>query len=81
MSDQNITAAPKHTRFEVFTVVERNGKAFWSKLGRGYLNADKWINVFLDALPTNGKLQIRAEMPLDARVKLEAVVLDDKVSE
>lgn len=49
-------------RYEVFTASERNGKSYWSKLGRGYLNKDGSINVFLDALPLNGKLQIRVEV-------------------
>lgn len=48
-------------RFEVFTVIERNNKSYWSKLGRGYLNKDRSINIFLDALPLNGKLQVRHE--------------------
>lgn len=48
-------------RFEVFTVSERNSRPVWTKLGRGYLNKDNSINLFLDALPTNGKLQVRAE--------------------
>lgn len=48
-------------RFEVFTVSERNSRPIWTKLGRGYLNKDGSINVFLDALPTSGKLQVRAE--------------------
>ncbi|MCC6806771.1 MAG: hypothetical protein IT381_05070 [Deltaproteobacteria bacterium] len=49
-------------RYEVFTVIERNNKSYWSKLGRGYLNKDGSINVFLDALPVNGRLQIRVEV-------------------
>lgn len=48
-------------RFEVFTIIERNQKSYWMKVGRGYLNKDSSINLFLDALPTNGKLQLRKE--------------------
>ncbi|MCC6809584.1 MAG: hypothetical protein IT381_19295 [Deltaproteobacteria bacterium] len=55
-------------RFEVFTVVERNNKSWWTKLGRGYLNKDASINLFLDALPANGKLQVRREEKREERM-------------
>jgi hypothetical protein len=31
----------------------------WPVIGRAYENADGSINIYLDALPTNGKLQVR----------------------
>ncbi len=40
-------------------VTGKAGKTFWVKLGIGYVNKDNSINLYLDALPTNGKLQIR----------------------
>ncbi len=49
-------------RFEVFTVVEpkkEGGKSFWVRVGTGFENRDGSISVYLDALPVNGKLQIR----------------------
>lgn len=58
---ESALVAGRYGRFEVFTVIERNCRSYWSKLGRAYLNKDGSINVFLDALPTNGKLQVRAE--------------------
>jgi hypothetical protein len=44
----------------VYTVVDRGpGKAFWTKVGVGFINRDGSINLRLDALPTNGTLQVR----------------------
>ena len=45
----------------VYTIVEKEetGKAFWVKIGTAFENRDGSINVYLDAFPVNGKLQIR----------------------
>jgi hypothetical protein len=47
--------------FKVLTPVqnEKTGKTHWVKLGIGFTNNDSSINLHLDALPTNGKLQLR----------------------
>jgi len=37
----------------------KNGKTFWLKMGRAFDNKDGSMNVFLDAYPANGKLQVR----------------------
>ncbi len=48
----------------VYTVVERGpNKSFWTKVGIGSVNHDGSINLRLDALPTNGTLQIRDYEP------------------
>lgn len=51
---------------DVFTVVDKHGevkagesKSYWRKLGKAFTNRDGSINVYLDAVPTNGKLQLR----------------------
>jgi len=46
---------------QVYTIVERQGmdKSFWVKVGACFPNRDGSLNVYLDALPTNGRLQIR----------------------
>ncbi|HUU01137.1 MAG TPA: hypothetical protein VM425_06855 [Myxococcota bacterium] len=46
---------------QVYTIVEREGleKSFWIKVGACFTNRDGSFNVYLDALPTNGRLQIR----------------------
>jgi len=47
------------TMKSVFTVVEREGKSHWLKLGVGFVNQDGSINLKLDALPSNHSLQVR----------------------
>lgn len=46
---------------DVFTIIEKEGfeKSFWVRVGACFTNRDGSMNVFLDALPTNGKLHIR----------------------
>lgn len=48
-------------RFEVYTVIESGNrpKPFWLRLGSAFENRDGSINVYLEALPVNGKLQLR----------------------
>ena len=46
-------------RKKVLCPMEKNGKTFWLRIGTAFTNADGSTNVYLDAYPTNGKLQIR----------------------
>ncbi len=52
----------------VYTVVERekDGRSFWLKIGAAFPNRDGSLSVLLDAVPTNGQLQIRDPKPYDA---------------
>lgn len=44
----------------VYTVVERApGKSYWVRIGVGFVNKDGSLNLKLDAVPTNGSLQVR----------------------
>ena len=52
-------------RHDVFTIVERGDKSFWIKVGSAFVNKDLSYTVLLDALPLNGKLQIRPAQPRD----------------
>lgn len=53
------------TMLKVISPVEgKNGKTFWMRIGTAFINRDRSFNVYLDAYPTSGKLQIR---PLDDR--------------
>ena len=49
-------------RMDAFAIVEKEGKdkPFWLKIGAGFPNRDGSINVYLDALPKDGKVQLRA---------------------
>ena len=51
----------------VFAITERNGKSFWTRIGIGSTNRDGSLNLALDAIPVNGKLQVRDWQPQDAR--------------
>lgn len=38
---------------------EKTGRTYWMKLGIAFENRDGSTNIYLDALPVNGKLQLR----------------------
>lgn len=42
-----------------FAMTERDDKTYWTKVGSAFVNKDGSINVFLEALPVSGKIQIR----------------------
>lgn len=46
--------------YAVFTIVETEGdKALWRRVGSGFVNRDGSYNLYLDALPVNGRLHMR----------------------
>jgi len=45
--------------YAVFTIVEVEDKAYWRRVGNGYLNRDGSYNLYLEALPINGRLHMR----------------------
>jgi hypothetical protein len=50
----------KSSKKAVFTVVQgKEGKSFWVRVGAAFTNSDGSLSVKLDALPTNGQLQVR----------------------
>lgn len=49
----------KQAHRQVFTIVERDGRHFWTKVGAAFINRDGSETVILDALPVNGRMQIR----------------------
>jgi len=59
------TRAVRH----VFTVVDRSGKSFWVRIGAAFENYDGSETVLLDALPLNGKMQIRTQIAKEAAPK------------
>ncbi|NOY92856.1 MAG: hypothetical protein GXP55_16855 [Deltaproteobacteria bacterium] len=59
-----------HKNFKVvYTIVDRqrDGKKFWLRIGAAFENRDGSMNVLLDAMPTNGQLQIREYRPFEER--------------
>src|SRR3990170_6179045 len=58
-------------RWDVFTIREREGsdkKHFWVKIGIAFVNRDGSWNIYLDATPLDGKLQIREHKEFEERV-------------
>jgi len=43
----------------VYTITERDGRTYWTRIGVGFVNRDGSITLKLEALPTNGTLQVR----------------------
>ena len=51
------------TRPRIFKVIspieKKDGGIYWMRIGTGYPNKDQSINLYLDAIPFNHKLQLR----------------------
>jgi hypothetical protein len=52
-------APSNSTRKKVLCPIKKGEKTIWVRLGTAFINRDNSINVYLDGLPTNGKLQLR----------------------
>ena len=50
------------TMYKVVSPIEKKDGtvAYWARLGNAHTNKDDSINVYLDTLPMNGKIQLRA---------------------
>jgi hypothetical protein len=56
------------TKRIAYTVIERSeGKSYWLRVGTVFENRDGSLNVVLDAIPVNGRLQIREYQPDEER--------------
>lgn len=49
----------------VYSIVERNGKKYWNRIGTAWINKDGSTNVKLESLPINGEMNIRDYVPRD----------------
>jgi len=56
-------------RWNVYTIRKRQGsdRNYWMKIGVGFVNNDGSINLYLDAAPLDGKLQLREWSEEEAR--------------
>jgi hypothetical protein len=52
-----------------YVIIERKGydRPFWSRIGSAFFNRDGSINVLLDSLPLQGKIQLREDTPKEDR--------------
>jgi hypothetical protein len=57
--EQTQNQTGKRSARQVFTIAQRNGKSYWIKIGASFQNQDGSETVLLDALPVNGRMQIR----------------------
>ncbi len=65
-TSQALAAPPQRNTWKaVFTVVERGEKRYWIRIGVAFINHDSSWTVKLDAMPTNGTLQIRDPEPFN----------------
>ena len=53
----------------VYTIIERNQRKIWVRIGAAFGNRDGSVNVILDAMPTNGRLHIRDWVPSEERTR------------
>jgi hypothetical protein len=79
MDETNGTKKARAAR-HVFTVVDRGGKSYWIRIGAAFGNYDGSETVLLDALPINGRMQIRdqgiKESPAKAKAAIQAAPAD-----
>ena len=57
---------PSGGRLIVFSIKQSANGSVWVKAGSAWVNRDGSMNVFLDVLPLDGKLHIRASDAADA---------------
>lgn len=72
MAEVNDRKAIRQVR-HVFTVVERSGKSYWIRIGAAFSNYDGSETVLLDALPVNGRIQIRTQSTKETGSKVKTV--------
>ncbi|MBK6696614.1 MAG: hypothetical protein IPG50_31155 [Myxococcales bacterium] len=48
-----------------YSITERGGRSYWTRIGRGFVNRDGSITVKLEAVPVSGTLQLRDPDPRD----------------
>lgn len=47
------------SRLAVYTVAESEERSIWRRIGAGFVAKDGSINLYLEALPVNGRLHVR----------------------
>ncbi len=65
-SPESDSSSQARTWKGVYTIIERNGKKFWLRIGIAFPNKDS-MRVLLDANPRNGELVIKA--PLESELR------------
>jgi hypothetical protein len=62
MENQQHTGGGGRSRpWAAYNIVERSGRRYWNRVGSAFHNRDGSMNIFLDSLPRDGKIQIRED--------------------
>jgi hypothetical protein len=57
----NGVGAASRRPWAAYNVVEKGGRRYWNRVGSAFHNRDGSMNIYLDALPRDGKIQIRED--------------------
>jgi hypothetical protein len=66
---QNKETAMKKMFKVLCPITKKDGSTYWMRVGTGFPNKDDSVNLYLDVLPANQKLQLREMDEEDLRVK------------
>jgi len=59
---EETTTREKKQHKAVFAIIEKpGGRSVWMKVGIAFTNSDQSLNIYLDAIPFDRKLQVRDE--------------------
>jgi hypothetical protein len=61
MENQQQSGGGRARPWAAYNIVERSGRRFWNRVGSAFHNRDGSMNIFLDSLPRDGKIQIRED--------------------
>ena len=61
-----------------YNIVKRGERSYWNRIGSAFRNHDGSYNIYLDALPRDGKVQIREIKEDDRHPRGERGVLAEK---
>ena len=61
MENQQQSGGGRSRPWAAYNIVERGGRPFWNRVGSAFHNRDGSMNIFLDSLPRDGKVQIRED--------------------
>jgi hypothetical protein len=65
-----MNSVPNRKIFKVLCPIERkDGTTYWLRVGTAFPNRDESINLYLDVLPSNLKLQVREFSEEELRAK------------
>jgi len=61
MENQQQSGSGRRKPWGAFNIVNRGEKSYWNRIGTAYHNHDGSMNIILECLPRDGKVQIREQ--------------------